>query len=84
MDFLTTNNLILIPVLICLGFAIKSSKLISDNYIPFILIALGCILGWLNQHNIDGVLQGIICSSLAMGIYDSGKMVYKARLRDGK
>ena len=77
MELITTNNLIIIPVLNCLGFALKASKSIKDNYIPFILIGLGIVLGLFNQYNFNGVLQGILCSAVAMGLYDTGNMVLK-------
>ena len=77
MEFLTPNNLILIPFLYCIGFVLKGLKSISDNYIPLILIVVGCVLGALNNYTFDGILQGGICSAVAMGIYDTEHLIMK-------
>ena len=76
MELIEANNLIIIPALYCIGFCLKSSKAISDNYIPFILLALGMILGLFSQYNLNGILQGVLCAAVAMGVYDTG--TYKA------
>ena len=81
MEFLTPNNLILIPFLYCIGFVLKGLNSINNNYIPLILIVVGCVLGALNNYTLDGILQGGICSAVAMGLYDAEHLIRKEARR---
>lgn len=84
MELIDATNLIIIPVLNCVGFAVKRSNCINDNYIPFILIGLGMILGLFSQYDLNGILQGVLCAAVSMGLYDTGAMVKRRVSKGGK
>lgn len=73
MTFIKEVDLIIIPTLIAIGYALKCAKFINDKYIPLILLGIGGILGAFNGHMIKSILEGIICASIAMGLFNSNK-----------
>lgn len=78
MDLINTNNLILIPVLTGIGFSIKHSKTINDSLIPLLLILIGGVLGWFSSPSFEGLLQGFLCATVTMGLYDTQKLTRRA------
>ena len=83
LKFILDNYLILVPVIGILGYGIKNTALIADKYIPIILITVGGLLGLamaiqLNQGVFDGIIQGILCGGLAIGINQVPKQLSKS------
>ena len=77
MEFITDHNLILIPLLIAIEYAIRTSKILKAKYIPLALVTLGAIFGAINGMHIPNVLEGMICAGIAMGIYQSPNLLKK-------
>lgn len=76
MDFttyITTDVLVLIPVLYAIGMFLKSSE-IQDKYIPFSLLIIGIISaiiigGTYTLHGLlNGFMQGVLVSASAVFI----------------
>lgn len=69
LSFVPSNLLIIVVVLVFIGMAIKAipEKYIKNEFIPFILAAIG--IGFAVWHtgtfNAEVVMQGIICASVA-------------------
>ena len=67
LNYIVENALILIPVLIIMGSIIKHIDIISDKYIPLILLPMGIVgamslCGW----TIDGIIQGVLVTGAAV------------------
>lgn len=75
MEFITEHNVILIPLLVAIEYAIRSSKILKPKYIPLALIVLGAFFGAVNGLEVLNVLEGIICAGISMGIYNSPKLI---------
>lgn len=76
MDFttyITSEMMVLIPVLYAIGMFLKSSK-IPDKYIPFSLLAIGVISAIVIGGNytllgiVNGFVQGVLVSASAVFI----------------
>ena len=67
-DYIVENALILIPVLYIIGMVIKNMQIISDKYIPIILLIFG-ILGAIG-------LIGVSTNSVVQGVLVTGATVY--------
>lgn len=69
LTFVPSNLLIVVVVLVCIGLALKAipEKYIKNEFIPFILAAIG--VGFAVWHtgtfNAEVVMEGIICASIA-------------------
>ena len=77
MNYVQEANLIIIPVLTAIGFALKSAKFINDKYVPITLIILGAALGAFNGGITKSILEGVICAGIAMGIQETSYLIKK-------
>lgn len=88
MKFIPENLLILIVVIYVLGIFLKKIETVKDNYIVFILMIFGIIFAVLlnlinNQYDVisksivNGILQGILCWGVAVGINQTTKQISK-------
>lgn len=70
MDFtkyLVENALILIPVLYILGMILKNMQVVTDKYIPIILLVLGIVFACaLLGFNINSIIQGILITGVTV------------------
>ncbi len=71
-DYITSNALVLVPVLYIIGMIIKATPRINDWTIPYILLPLG-ILGTIG-------LMGLSINSVIQGILVTGAAVYANQL----
>lgn len=72
--FLVEDAYIIVPVLWFLGWSIKKTKIFTDNYIPWILMAIGVTLtGFLLGFNTQSFMQGILTAAVAV----FGHQLYK-------
>ena len=67
LEYITENALLLIPVLNIIGMIIKNIEMISDKYIPLILLGFGivgaiAIMGF----SPESVLQGVLVTGTAV------------------
>lgn len=66
-DYLFSEGLILIPVLIIVGKIIKQIKVIDNKFIPLILLALGvaCALAMMGP-SVSSAIQGVLIAGTAV------------------
>ncbi|MRY42706.1 phage holin family protein [Clostridium beijerinckii] len=66
-NYIEEQALILIPVLYILGMIIKHAKIISNRYIPIILLVFGVIGGIdLIGLNLNAVVHGVLATGTAV------------------
>lgn len=76
MDISQYVNIAVVIILVGSGRALKSlNKIINkdNSYIPFILYALGAILGFILNRSLEGVASGFVCGMLAVSVHQTGK-----------
>jgi hypothetical protein len=79
-QFIPENMFILIAVLYVLGMFFKGSKYMDDEAIPFALLVIGCLLSIAKIGlSVDGFMQGILCTGVAIGVNQTIKQVDKMR-----
>ena len=87
-ELIPSNLVILIAALYVLGVGLKKSVSVRDKYITLILLFLGITLAaLLNIINaqykvtldaiVNGLLQGILCWGVSIGINQTGKQLMK-------
>lgn len=86
--FIPENLIILIVVIYVFGLFLKRLESIEDKYITIILMILGItfaiLLNIINSEYkiifdvvVNGILQGILCWGVAVGINQTGKQLSK-------
>ena len=76
-ELVPSNLLILVAVLYVLGSGFKKSLTVPDKYITLILLVLGITLAILLEASINGLMHGIICWGIAIGINQTAKQLNK-------
>ena len=67
MEFINAEFMVLVAVLYGLGKIIKNTKLMSDKFIPLILMIVGILFSIaLDGANINSVMQGIIVCTVTV------------------
>lgn len=65
--FVPESLFIVVGVLWFIGAMIKQANFIKDEYIPFILTAIGiCFAVFMQGFNVNAVLEGIVCASVSI------------------
>lgn len=81
-QFIPKEMFILIAVLYVLGMFFKGSKHMNDESIPFALLIIGCLLSIAKMGlSVDGLMQGILCTGVAIGTNQTIKQIDKMRGR---
>jgi uncharacterized membrane protein (DUF441 family) len=90
MDFdlgaITTNAIVVVPIVLALTQAIKLTGFIPDHFAPLVAIGVGIIVSWLGNGN-NGVsfssilLSGAIFGLISSGLYSGVKTTMQARNR---
>ncbi|MGL5718497.1 MAG: phage holin family protein [Paraclostridium sp.] len=79
-NFIPEQLFSLIAALYVLGMLFKSSRHISDELIPFMLLSIGVVASIsLVGFNTEGIIQGILCTGMAIGINQTVKQAGKLR-----
>lgn len=87
LSVITTNAIIIVPVVIALVQAIKLTGWIKEHYAPLLSIGMGILVSFLSGHdtaNLTGlILSGAIYGLIASGLYSGVKttMVAQARMK---
>lgn len=77
-NFIPEQLFSLIAALYVLGMLFKSSRHISDELIPFMLLSIGVVASIsLVGFNTEGIIQGILCTGMAIGINQTVKQAGK-------
>ena len=78
LDYIVSNALILIPVLMIIGMILKNIQVIPDKWIPLILLPLGIggAMGLMGVH-MDAVVQGVLVTGAAVYGHQIAKQMSK-------
>lgn len=80
---ITTNALVIVPVIIAVVQAIKLTGWIQDHFSPLLAIGVGIIIAWLgNTHgpNLGStILTGAVYGLMASGLYSGVRTTMMAR-----
>ena len=69
-NYIVEDGLILIPVLYVIGYIIKHTNILSNRWIPLVLLVIGIIFSifLLNDPIVDRVIQGILIAGVTVFI----------------
>lgn len=69
-NYIVEDGLILIPVLYVIGYIIKQTNILSNRWIPLVLLVIGIIFSifLLNDPIVDRVIQGILIAGVTVFI----------------
>ena len=69
-NYIVDDGLILIPVLYVIGYIIKNTNILSNRWIPLVLLVIGIIFSifLLNDPIVDRVIQGILIAGVTVFI----------------
>ena len=69
-NYIVDDGLILIPVLYVIGYIIKQTNILSNRWIPLVLLVIGIIFSifLLNDPIVDRVIQGILIAGVTVFI----------------
>lgn len=87
---ITTNAIVVVPIVLALVQAIKLTGFIPDHFAPLLAIAVGIIVAFLGDHNnpdltsiiLSGAIYGLISSGLYSGVKTT--MVAHSRMKAEK
>lgn len=66
-QYIQPEMLILVPVLLFIGWMMKSTPKIPDWLIPYVLTLIGIIAGIaFTMHVVEGAIQGVLVSALSV------------------
>ena len=70
LNYIVEDGLILIPVLYVIGYIIKNTNILSNRWIPLVLLVIGILFSifLLNDPIIDRVIQGILIAGVTVFI----------------
>ena len=70
LNYIVEDGLILIPVLYVIGYIIKHTNILSNRWIPLVLLVIGIIFSifLLNDPIVDRVIQGILIAGVTVFI----------------
>ena len=70
LNYIVDDGLILIPVLYVIGYIIKNTNILSNRWIPLVLLMIGIIFSifLLNDPIVDRVIQGILIAGVTVFI----------------
>lgn len=85
LSVITTNAIVVVPIVIALTQAIKLTGFIPDHFAPLVSIGVGILIGWIGGPN-DATLSsmflsGAIYGLMASGLYSGVKTTMYARTR---
>lgn len=70
LNYIVEDGLILIPVLYVIGYIIKHTNILSNRWIPLVLLVIGIIFSifLLNDPIVDRVIQGVLIAGVTVFI----------------
>jgi hypothetical protein len=82
LSVITTNAIVIVPIVIALVQAIKLTGWIPDHFSPLLSIGIGIIIGFLGDHDNSDltltVLSGAVYGLMASGLYSGVKVTMLA------
>lgn len=90
MSVITTNAIVIVPIIVAIVEAIKLTGWVKDHFAPLVSIGIGIIIGFLSDHDspnltatiLSGAVYGLMASGLYSGIRTT--MVARARMKQQK
>ena len=80
---ITTNAIVVVPIVLALTQAIKLTGFIPDHFAPLVAIGVGIIVAWLGNGNdvpfSTTLLSGAIFGLISSGLYSGVKTTMQAR-----
>ena len=69
-NYIVEDGLILIPVLYVIGYIIKDTNILSNRWIPLVLLVIGILFSifLLNDPIVDRVIQGVLIAGVTVFI----------------
>lgn len=69
-NYIVDDGLILIPVLYVIGYIIKQTNILSNRWIPLVLLVIGILFSifLLNDPIVDRVIQGVLIAGVTVFI----------------
>lgn len=79
LNYIVEDGLILIPVLYVIGYIIKHTNILSNRWIPLVLLVIGIMFSifLLNDPIVDRVIQGILIAGVTVFIDQIKKQNFK-------
>ena len=70
LNYIVEDGLILIPVLYVIGYIIKHTNILSNRWIPLVLLVIGILFSifLLNDPIVDRVIQGVLIAGVTVFI----------------
>ena len=70
LNYIVEDGLILIPVLYVIGYIIKHTNILSNRWIPLVLLVIGIMFSifLLNDPIVDRVIQGVLIAGVTVFI----------------
>ena len=70
LNYIVEDGLILIPVLYVIGYIIKQTNILSNRWIPLVLLVIGIMFSifLLNDPIVDRVIQGVLIAGVTVFI----------------
>lgn len=87
LDLISSNAIIVVPIIVALIQAIKLTGKVPDYYAPLLSIGIGIAIGWLGNYGAPDfhfgstALSGVCYGLMASGLYSTVKTTYVARVR---
>ena len=85
LDFIMTNALVIVPIVIAITQAIKLTGFVKDHFAPLVSIVVGILIGWIGHYENPDLstilLGGTIYGLIASGLYSGVKTTMMARNR---
>jgi F0F1-type ATP synthase assembly protein I len=85
LDVITSNAIVIVPIIIAIVQAIKLTGFVKDHFSPLVAILVGVLIGWLGDHNNPDfssmLLSGVVYGLMASGLYSGVKTTMVARTR---
>jgi uncharacterized membrane protein (DUF441 family) len=82
---ITTNAIVVVPIVLALTQAIKLTGFIPDHFAPLVAIGVGIIVAWLGNGSgvpfSSTLLSGSIFGLISSGLYSGVKTTMQARNR---
>lgn len=85
LSVITTNAIVIVPIIIAVVQAIKLTGKIPDHFSPLLAILIGVLIGWISDHDTldlsTTLLSGVVYGLMASGLYSGIQTTMRARQR---
>jgi hypothetical protein len=83
LDMITTNAIVIVPIIIALTQAVKLTGFVKDHFAPLIAIVFGILIAWFSDYNNASwgamILTGAVYGLMSSGLYSGVRTTMSAR-----